>query len=153
MKLRTEISSHLSADEEEIVISCKERSSKIMLLESLIENVINEEAELVLTLQDAEYYVPKKSVLFFETYDGRVTAHTADAMYYTEYKLYELEKIMPSFFVRVSKSCILNTLAVSSIRRNLAGASEVYFKGSTKKVYASRSYYKQLKDRIYEMRF
>ncbi len=74
-------------------------------------------------------------------------------MYYTEYKLYELEKLMTPTFVRISKSCIINVNKISAIHRSITGASEVSFNNTDKKVYVSRAYYKILKDRLYEMRF
>lgn len=53
--------------------------------------------------------------------------------------------MLPSYFLRVSKSTILNTREVYSITRNLTAASLVEFSGTHKKVYVSRSYYKALK--------
>ena len=47
MKLKTIISPD---SQEEIVIHCKERNDKIKRIEGVIENLINENAEMVLTL-------------------------------------------------------------------------------------------------------
>ena len=107
---------------------------------------------MALTLGDTEYFVRKQDILFFETVDGRVKAHTADGMYDTRYKLFELEEIMPASFLRVSKSCILNSAAVRTLSHNLAGASRVTFHGSEKIVYVSRAYYKILREKIESMR-
>ena len=150
MKLKTEI---CDVDETEIIIRCSGRTEKIKNLEMMLESWLLQSSELVLTLDDTEYYVPKKDILFFETENGKVTAHTSSRVFYTDYKLYELEKLMPPTFIRVSKSCILNVDAVSAIHHNITGASEVIFKRGDKKVFVSRAYYKMLKDKIYEMRF
>ncbi|MBP3348459.1 MAG: LytTR family transcriptional regulator DNA-binding domain-containing protein [Clostridia bacterium] len=149
MKLRTEI---CNVDETEIVIRCNQRDQSVKRLEAALASILPQSNEMILTLNDTEYFVPKKSILFFETDDGKVTAHTAKAMYYTSYKLYELEEMMSVTFVRVSKSCIVNIDQVSALKHNQIGASEVFFKSCDKKVYASRGYYKALKDMIYEMR-
>ena len=92
MKLKTEIT---NVEDTEIIIRCAQRTDKIKQLESMLEAWLQQSSELVLTLDDTEYYVSKKDILFFETENGKVTAHTASRVFYTEYKLYELEKLMP----------------------------------------------------------
>ena len=149
MKLRLEISDQA---EEEVIIRCQSLTEEVKLIQDVVSNVIEKDAELLLTMGSSEYYIPRSELLFFETDNGRTTAHTADNMYYTHYKLYELERILPAGFVRVSKSCILNAAKVCAIQKNLAGSSGVLFRDSRKKVYVSRMYYKVLKEKIEEMR-
>ena len=150
MKLYTEV---LPQGAEEIVIRCRQRDEKIRLLESIIENVLSENAELTLSDGETEYFVPKSEILFFETAGGgRVAAHTAKRIYYTTYRLFELEQIMAPTFLRISKSCVVNCHAICAIRKNLTGASEVMFKNCDKKVYLSRSYYHLLRDKLSEVR-
>lgn len=149
MKLYTEVRKDGT---EEIVIRCRQRDEKIRLLERIIENVLSENAELTLTDGETEYFVPKNEILFFETAEGRVAAHTANRIYYTPYRLFELEQIMAPAFLRISKSCVVNCNAICAIRKNLTGASEVMFKNCDKKVYLSRSYYHLLRDKLSEVR-
>ena len=151
MKLRVEISPE--AEEEAVIIRCRARSEEICQLERILEELIRAGSDMVLSLGDTEYYVPIGELLFFETCGGKVTAHTADRMYYTACRLFELERRLPGNFVRVSKSCILNVAAISALTKNLTGASRVMFRGTEKAVYVSRAYYKLLKDKIEEIRF
>jgi DNA-binding LytR/AlgR family response regulator len=149
MKLYTEVSQHL---EEQIVIRCKERTDRIRLIESVIENMLSANAEITLTDGETEYFIRKNEILYFETEEGKVMAHTADRIYYTANRLFELEQIMGPAFQRISKSCIVNCHAICAIRKNLTGASEVMFKESHKKVYLSRSYYHVLREKLAEVR-
>ncbi len=64
----------------------------------------------------------------------------------------ELEKMLPGSFLRVSKSCIMNTEKIRSVRKNITGASEVEFMDSVKKAFVSRSYFKVLTDKLEEKR-
>ncbi len=145
MKLYTEI----NADgEDEIIIKCRERTDEIKEIERLVSNIIKGSGELVLYLGNTEYYIPKSSVLFFETYDGKITAHTQSNMFYTDLKLFELEEMLPLEFVRVSKSAIVNTRHIVSITRELTGSGEIHFKTGNKKLYFSRNYYKALKEKM-----
>ena len=91
-------------------------------------------------------------ILFFETADSVVAVHTATQIYETHLRLYELEKMLPGSFLRVSKSCIMNTGMIRSVRKNITGASEVEFTDSVKKAYVSRSYFKVLTDKLEEKR-
>ena len=72
--------------------------------------------------------------------------------YKAKYKLYELEETLPRFFMRVSKSTILNTNHIFSIDRNLTASSVVAFTGTHKQVYVSRYYYKPLISKLEEKR-
>ena len=60
--------------------------------------------------------------------------------------------MLPGFFMRVSKSTILNTDRVYSLTRNLTASSLVTFADSHKQVYVSRNYYKALVNKIKEKR-
>ena len=91
-------------------------------------------------------------ILFFETDENGISAHTRDEMYQTRYKLYELEDMLPGVFMRVSKSTILNTDQIYSIDRNLTASSVVAFLNTHKKVYVSRYYYKPLTQKLQEKR-
>lgn len=150
MKLRIEISQD---SPEEIVIRCHERTEEVKLIESVVENILRGGSELALFIGNREYYIPKSEILFFETYDGKVYAHTKDRMYQTDYKLFRLEEILPIYFVRISKSVIANVRLISSICRELTGNGEITFKECDKTTYFSRGYYKILKDKIEEVRF
>lgn len=150
MKLRIELAKDM--DEDEVIIRCRSVSEEVKLLQNLIKGALEKGTELSLYIGNSQYYVPQNDILFFETDNGHTAAHTVGKMYYTHHKLYELEALLPINFVCVSKSCILNAGKICTIHKNLAGASEVLFKNTHKKVYVSRMYYKVLQERIDEMR-
>jgi DNA-binding LytR/AlgR family response regulator len=144
----------ISADgSESVIINCRERDDRVEIIENAIENALRGIGELTLYIDSTEYYVPKEDILFFETYNGHVWAHTENRMYMSNNKLFELEDIMPSYFVRISKSAVVNVRMISSLRREITGNGELTFKQSDKKVYFSRGYYKTLKDKIEKVRF
>lgn len=150
MKVRVE----LSADgEEEIIIRCKEIDERTEMIRDVIESIARSKRELLLYIGNTEYYVSKDDILFFESSEGRVFAHTPDKMLRTEYKLFELEEVMPPYFCRISKSVIANVKLISSLSRELTGNGKITFKASDKQAYFSRAYYKTLKDKIEEVRF
>lgn len=150
MKIRTEID---KGGEDEIIIRCRERDERVVAIERMLEGMAKSRRELVLYIGHEEHYVPLSEILFFETVDSKVCAHTREAMYTSQYKLFELENILPSSFVRISKSSIANVMSIGSLSRELVGNGEVRFYKTDKKTYFSRAYYKILRDRIEEIRF
>ncbi len=149
MELKTEICDN---GDELIIIKCRKRTDEIIALEKLINTALNEKCELVLFSKGTEHYVNKAEILFFEAEGNTVYAHTADRMLKTEHRLFELEDLLPNYFVRVSKSVIVNVKQISSLRRELMGGGELCFKSGDKKTYFSRSYHSRLKEKIKEIR-
>jgi DNA-binding LytR/AlgR family response regulator len=136
--------------EEEIIIRCRNMSEEAMRIESVVSAL--EASEMELELGEKLHFVKISSLLFFETDGSKTAAHTVDRMYYTDLKLYELEERLPNSFMRISKSCIINVNAVSSIHKEITGICEAFFRNTPKKVYVSRSYYKPFKEKINETR-
>lgn len=137
---------------EEIVIRCGSENEQVRRILSALEGIVGGDCEIILQSSGTEYYMPIRNILFFETYDGRVMAHTRSGTYITSYKLCELEHILPATFVRISKSTVANIMMISSLHRELVGNGDVGFFESEKKAYFSRGYYKVLRDKIDEMR-
>lgn len=147
MKLRIEE----RGGDEEVVIFCNSKNEKVKRIESAVERILSEDRKMVLTLGDTEHYVSKKDILFFETYDGRIAAHTRENMFCYSGTLQSVEKLLPHSFVRASKSCIVNAAEICALSKNFTGLGEVLFRRSEKKAFVSRGYYKELKQRVYEL--
>lgn len=149
MRMRVEITDD---DDVEVTVRCPGITDEVRRIEEALRSVSERGTSLALTLGKEEYFVPCEDILFFESDSGRTTAHTADKMYYTQYRLTELEHLLPRSFVRASKSCVINTARISSISHNPVSASEASFSGTYKKIYISRMYYKSVRDIIEETR-
>lgn len=150
MKIRIEIDENLIEDE--VVIQCAGINEEVMKVQKAISEVVNASQKLVFYKDATEYYLELDEILFFETDESGISAHTKKDVYQTKYKLYELEDLLPGFFMRVSKSTILNTRHIYSINRNLTASSIVAFSGTHKQVYVSRYYYKPLISKLEEKR-
>ena len=136
MKLRTVI---CDIGEDEIVISCRERDDKIVFLEDLIKNAIGHNDSLLLSSGETQYFIPIKEIIFCESFEGKTVCHTKD-------------KILSPVFCRASKSTIINCRKVYSVKKNLAGPSEIAFRSTPKRAFLSRSYYKMFMERMNETR-
>lgn len=138
--------------EECVVIKCKQLDEQVVKLQNALSVQINNDVDLLLYKEGKEYYIPAEQIVFFETENKQVFAHTKTDMYETEYKLYELEELLSKDFMRVSKSTIVNLKHIFSITKNIASSSVVEFRDSHKRVYVSRNYYKALIEQLDERR-
>lgn len=150
MKIKIEIDENL--EEEEIVIRCRELDEDVISIQKRISDAVNSRMQLQVVRGEKEYFITVDEVLFFETDSSGVVVHTASQIYETKHRLYELEELLPGSFVRVSKSSILNVTKVRALHRNITGASEVEFAGSSKTVFVSRNYLKVLTTKLEEKR-
>ena len=145
MKIRIEID---DTSEEEVIIKCHKMSDRINNIQRLINEAEAKNKKLIFYKDNVECYLDLEDILFFETDDLVVSAHTAKDSFQIKYKLYELEELLPNNFIRVSKSTILNINHIYSINRNITSSSVVEFSNTYKKVYVSRLYYKLLKEKM-----
>ena len=150
MKIRIEVDVELA--EEEVIIRCNGLNEHIQHIQEAVAGVSFEKQKFIFFKADTEYYLSLEEVLFFETDDSGISVHTINNIYQTKYRLYELEELLPGYFMRISKSAILNVNQVYSISRNLSAASVVQFQNTHKQVYVSRYYYKPLKCKLEEKR-
>lgn len=121
MKVRIEMDSDIG--ENEVLIRCCEFNEEIQKLQRLIAEAAFSENRLVLYQGEKEFYLPVKQILFFETCENEVQAHTAADVFSVRYRLYELEKLLPASFLRISKSTILNVDEIYCITKNLTSSS------------------------------
>lgn len=149
MKVRVDID---EKNQGEVIIKAPRIDETITKIQNAIMDVLSENRRLEFYKDETDYYLSLDKILFFETSEGCISAHTTNDVYQTRYRLYELEEILPGYFMRVSKSTIININHIYSITRNLTASSLVDFDNTHKKVYVSRSYYKALKLRLEEKR-
>ena len=150
MKIHIELNPELA--EEEIVIRCPRLSDKITRMQQALSEIDSHSQKITLYQKETEYFLELDEILFFETGVKFIEAHTANEIFQTKYKLYELEEFLPGYFMRISKSAILNTNKVYAINRNLTASSVVEFQNTHKQVYVSRNYFKPLKNKLEERR-
>jgi len=150
MKIRIEVDNKIN--ENEVIIRCSELSEDVKNIQIMLHDMLSYKKCITFYRGDTEYYLSLEEILFFETEENRICAHTIDNIYNVKYKLYELEEFLPGYFMRVSKSTILNTNHIYSITHSLSSSSKVEFQNTHKQVYVSRYYYKPLKIKLLEKR-
>lgn len=150
VKLKFKIDPDL--DKNEIVLSASELNKDVQKLQQLITEFENSATKIEVYRDEQQFYLELAQVLFFETDSKLVMAHTTNESFAVKHKLYELEQMLPSNFMRISKSAILNLNQIYSLTKSISSC-RVTFHDSYKTVFISRRYYKELKTRINERRY
>lgn len=150
MKIQIEVDEKIK--ENEFVIRCNKISKDVKNIQNVLEDMLEQRNRIIFYKNDTEYYISLQEILFFETEDDGICAHTVDSIYSVKYKLYELEELLPGYFMRVSKSTILNLNKIYAITRSISSSSKVEFQNTHKQIYVSRYYYKPLKIKLLEKR-
>lgn len=148
--LKIQIDIDGSIPEDVCTIHCQSITPEILKIQDAINGILGNSGQFVCYKEETEFYIPIKDILFFETAGDIIHVHTASEVYTTGYRLYELEELLPSGFMRISKSTILNTGRVYSLTRNLTASSVITFHDTPKKVYVSRHYYHSLREKLDE---
>ena len=150
MKIQIEVDEKI--EENEVIIRCNKLSKDVKDIQTVLEDMLSQRKSIIFYKNDTEYYIPLQEILFFETEEDGICAHTVDNIYSVKYKLYELEELLPGYFMRVSKSTILNLNKIYAITRSISSSSKVEFQNTHKQIYVSRYYYKPLKIKLLEKR-
>ena len=146
MKITVEVDETLACPE--ITIRTPELNEHIACLQRLL---AQSTTTLAVFKNESEYYISLQDILFFETDDKTVMAHTVSERYETGLRLYELEERLPGSFLRISKSAIVNMDRIFSLTRHMSSC-RIEFQDTPEHVYASRQYYKHLTEKLDERR-
>ena len=146
MKITIELDENLPDDE--IRIHCRRMTEELQKIQEAFASGHTETKRLVLYQGDLECYVDVLDILFFETEGTIVQVHTRDEIYETKQRLYELEeKLRHTDLMRVSKSVILNTGLLRSVRPLLNGKFEATLQNG-ERVLISRHYLAAFRERF-----
>lgn len=149
MKVKLEIDP--DQKEVELIIKAPKMDEQIARLYQKLQQDDHSLTQIEASQNKVSYYLNLSEILFFETDSKLVMAHTRDQAYEVNYKLYELEDLLGHNFMRIAKSTIINLDKIYAITRSISNC-KIQFQNSYKTVYASRRYYRELRNRLNERR-
>ena len=128
-----------------VIIQCAEITDDIRKLETLI---LGGSQKISCTKNYMTHLVDRREVLYIESVDKQCFLYTADEMYETNLKLYELEEILNVVgFFRCAKSQIINIAKIKSLCPDFGGRIEAEMENG-EKIIISRQYAKSFRERI-----
>ena len=110
----------IAKEQPELVeIRCHEVTEEVR---EIVTFVKTRQGQLSGILEGKQYELPVTDVCYIEAVDNKVFLYTQKQVYETKQKLYELEELLKEkYFLRVSKSLLLNLMKVRSVKPALNG--------------------------------
>lgn len=130
------------SEPEQMEIRCHEVNEQI---KEIVTFVKSRQGQLTGVIEGKHYEIPVTDVYYVESVDDKVFIYGRTKVYETGQKLYELEEILrEKYFLRVSKSLILNLMKIKAIKPALNGRYSAILQ-SGEEVIISRKYVPELK--------
>lgn len=127
---------------EQLEIRCHEVTEQVR---EIVVFAKSRQGQLTGTIEDKQYEIPVMDVHYIEAVDNKVFIYSSKQIYETKQKLYELEEILKEkYFLRVSKSLLLNLVKVKAIKPALNGRFIATLQ-SGEEIIISRKYVPDLK--------
>lgn len=108
--------------EESITIIAHEKNKKIEMIESLVN-----ELNIVVYSEDETKIIDINDVICFFTKDNYVYLYKEDREYKTKLRIYQVEKIVNSSFIKINQGCIANINKIDSFKTSIGGSIKVIF--------------------------
>lgn len=134
-----------SIKETEIAISCKQLTPEIEKIIATL-RMINQQ---MLVMKDEEnYLLDVDKIAYIEVIERKTFVYTADSVYESKLKLYEMEeRLCHSGFFRISKSCLVHLKFIKSLKNDVERKLRLTLKNG-EQIIVSRQYADEIKRRL-----
>ena len=130
-------------EEDEIIIKCDNPDQSVF---GMLNKIKNQNTKMAFYKDSQICLVEQKDIFYFESVDDVVFAYTADEVFETKSKLYQLEFELPrDTFFRANKAVIVNVDKIKNLSPAFGGRFEAKLKNGYK-VIISRNYVPVLKE-------
>lgn len=130
--------------EEEILIYAHQESSLAEQIETLIcENCV----DLIGYSENEAVKLDVSKISCFVVENNKIYAITAGKKYSLKNRLYKIEQLLPSSFIKINQSCIANIKQIQKFDTSISGTLRVIFKCGYCD-YVSRRNLKKIKERL-----
>lgn len=125
---------------EEVVANVHERTPLIDEIERLVTQE-STSGQIAGILEDEIKLLPVDEIeCFYVEGEKTFASHKDGKKYFIKKRLYEIESILPSDFVRINKSAIANTKRIERFKVQLSGAVDAQFKSGYTEVVSRRCF-------------
>ena len=133
-----------SKEEEEAVIKAVFVTDEIT---GAIELLEGGSKGIAVSKDDQVFLIKASAVYYIESVDKKTFVYTKNVCYDCKYRLYELETMLGGYFMRCSKSMIINLKKVRNVKSQLSGRIDATLIND-ETVVISRGYVKEVKRRL-----
>lgn len=127
---------------EQVEIRCHEITEQVR---EIVTFVKSRQGQLNGVIEGKQYEIPVMDIYYIEAVDSKVFLYSSKKVYETKQRIYELESALrEKYFLRVSKSLLLNLMKVKSIKPAVNGRFTAILQ-SGEEIMISRKYVPELK--------
>ena len=131
-------------EKEQALIRAVEKTADIMNAIDLLENG---SGGIAVIKDKSTWFCKLTQIYYIESVDKRTYIYSKDDCYESRERLYELEEKLGMYFVRISKSMIVNLRKIQNVSAE-PGGRMVAVLLNAERVIISRSYVKEIKRRL-----
>lgn len=143
--MKIEIFVDEEATDLQISVTCKQLSPDI---EKILATLRMMNHQLTARKNDEIYLLDIADVIYIESLDRKCFIYTADEIYESDFRLYELEQQLEEYgFVRVSKSFLIHLQKIHSLKADINRKIRITM-SNEEQIIASRQYADELKKRL-----
>lgn len=143
--MKIEIFVDEEATDLQISVTCKQLSPDI---EKILATLRMMNHQLTARKNDEIYLLDIADVIYIESLDRKCFIYTADEIYESDFRLYELEQQLEEYgFVRVSKSFLIHLQKIHSLKADINRKIRITMSNG-EQIIASRQYADELKKRL-----
>ncbi len=144
MKVEVHIDPHFQ--EEAVTITAPTLSARVEQVRDFVEML--DQKERLRAKKDGETYLVETR-LFHRFYieNRQVVGETKDDHFILTGPLYQVSEDLPSYFLKISQSEIINTKEIDHLHFTTSGSVQIYLKNGSL-AYSSRRYLKAIKEKL-----
>ena len=143
--MKIEIFVDEEATDLQISVTCKQLSPDV---EKVLATLRMMNHQLTARKNDEIYLLDIADVIYIESVDRKCFIYTADEIYESNFRLYELEQQLEQYgFVRVSKSFLIHLQKIHSLKADINRKIRITMSNG-EQIMASRQYADELKKRL-----
>jgi len=139
--LKIIIEKPLDGEDEQIIVKSNNITPELL---ATLSKIAAHDNALIATVGTEIHRVRPADVFYIETVDNKTFIYCESNVYESKQKLYELEELRMTDFLRISKSAIINLSKVKSLIPSISGRLEAVLQNG-ERVVISRQYVNELK--------
>ena len=144
--MKVELQINETYEEEKLIVQTPQPTEKVQKVIEFAEN-LDQKGTIKGKIEDQVYLVKIDKIQRFYIENRKVLAETASHTYTIDLRLYQVLEILPTTFIQISQSEIINIDAISHLKLTPNGLIEIFLKNESF-TYSSRRYLKTIKEKL-----
>ena len=144
--MKVELQIKETYEEEKLIVQTPQPTEKVQKVIEFAENLDQKET-IKGKIDDQVYLIKISKIQRFYIENRKVLAETASQTYIIDLRLYQVLELLPTTFIQISQSEIVNIDAISHLKLTPNGLVEIFLKNESF-TYSSRRYLKTIKEKL-----